>query len=260
MVGRATSAACLLKGAQGTSRLKLAGYLIWDLLHHTLRVPVRRSDLDLKLSGFDVRVQTFSSQLGAYADIFHLAEYEQVPGFASAAGEVVIDAGANVGFFSLRHAPAVGPSGRVYAFEPNPAVFELLRRNVARNGLDQVRCICAALSERPGTVRFAAEERATSSGHIAADGAPAIEVQALTLDELVEREGLERIDLLKLDVEGHEPHVIRGGLGKALAITRRVVMESHMTRDEVWGILEPLGFAKVYDGFAPNVVYFTRPA
>jgi FkbM family methyltransferase len=258
LAGRARSAACLLRGAQGSSRLKLAGYLAWDLLHQTLRVPIRRSEMDLRLSDLSVRVQTFSSQLGAYADIFHLGEYERIPGFASAPGEVVIDAGANVGFFALRHAALVGSTGRVYAFEPNAAVFRLLVHNVQRNRLAHVRCCHSALSDHSGTVRFSASARASSLGHIAAGDEEGVTVQSVTLDDLVERESLERIDLLKMDVEGHEPHVIRGGLARALPITRRVVMESHLTRDIVWQMLEPLGFEKVYDGFWPNVVYFAR--
>lgn len=212
----------------------------------------------LELSGMDVMVRAFSSQLGSYTDIFHLAEYERAPGFLSSPGDIVVDAGASVGFFSLRHAPRVGPGGRVLAFEANPSVFPLLQRNIRKNGLSQVQAFPFALSDRSGTLRFASADRTTSSGHVAQSGEPSIAVAAMTLDELVLKESLPRIDLLKMDVEGHEPEVIRGGLERAIPMTRRIVMESHMTRDTVWGLLEPLGFDKIYDGFSPNVVHFVR--
>ena len=260
LLGRAKRARCLIKGADPAAKLKLGGYLAWDLAHHTLGVPVRPFDMRLNLSGLDVTVRAFSSQLGAYTDIFHLGEYERVPGFTSARGDIVVDAGANAGFFTLRHAPMVGPSGRVYAFEPNAEVLELLERNVRVNGLSQVRAFKKALSERSGVIRFSSDQRTTSCGHVSTEGEGGELVECTTLDELVEQEQLPRIDLLKMDVEGHEPHVVRGGMRRALAITRRIVMESHLTRDEVWRLLEPLGFEKVYDGFSPNVVYFARPA
>lgn len=258
-IGRVQRAGCMLRGAEGMSRVKLASYLALGVTQRIFRAPIVRREMDLNLSGLRVRVQTFSSQLGAYADIFHLGEYEKVPGFESAPGEIVIDAGANVGFFSLRHAPLVGSAGRVYAFEPNPEVYALLDHNVRTNGFGQVRCLRAALADNAGTVRFSADERSTSCGHIALENETGSLVEAMTLDQLVETEGIDRIDLLKMDVEGHEPHIIRGGLRRAMAITRRVVMESHMTRHEVWSMLEPLGFLKVYDGSWPNVCYFARP-
>jgi FkbM family methyltransferase len=255
--GKAQRALCLLRGAEGWSKVELARYLAANAISK-LSGGVDRRDVDLKLSGFDVRVQTFSSQLGSYADIFFLGEYEKVPGFETTAGQTVIDAGANVGFFSLRHAQNVGPSGRVFAFEPNPQVFELLQRNMARNGLTQVRCLASALGEQVSEVRFHADPRGTSLGHVATESEGGDPVLCTTLDALVEQEQLSRIDLLKMDVEGYEPHILRGGLGRALAITQRIVMESHLTRDVAWEILEPLGFRKVYDGFNPNVVYFSR--
>lgn len=259
VAGRALRALCLLHGAQGLSKLHMASYLTSSALGRFAGNPDGEPrDVDLRLSGFDVRVQTFSSQLGSYADIFFLNEYEKVPGFDTKAGDVVIDAGANVGFFSLRHAPRVGPNGRVYAFEPNPLVFKLLERNVLRNGLTQVRCLQSALGETAGSVRFTSDPRASSCGHVAEGDEAGELVASTTLDDLVERENIERIDLLKMDVEGYEPHVLRGGLARALERTRRVVMESHNTRDSAWEILRPFGFRRVYDGHWPNVVYFAR--
>src|SRR5258708_11457546 len=86
-VGRAVRAKCLLAGASPASRVKLGGYLAWDLLHHVLGVPAKSFEMNLVLSGFRVTVRAFSSQLGAYTDIFHLAEYERVPGFQATKGE-----------------------------------------------------------------------------------------------------------------------------------------------------------------------------
>lgn len=248
----------MLRGAEGWSRVELARYLASGMYSRVAGGTVHRREVDLKLSGFDVRVETFSSQLGAYADIFFLDEYTQVPGFDSQPGQTVIDAGANVGFFSLRHARSVGPTGKVFAFEPNPAVFRLLQHNVEKNGLKQVSCHQMALGEQVGSLQFTSDPRATSCGHVAEGEEAGAPVPATTLDALVEEHGLTQIDLIKLDVEGYEPHILRGGLQRALACTRRIVMESHLTRDIAWDIVRPLGFRKAYDGFNPNVVYFTR--
>ena len=128
-------------------------------------------------------------------------------------GHVVVDAGANVGSYTLLFAMWAGASGRVIAFEPAPDAREGLRQHVKLNGLaDRVEIIPVALSSTLGSVRFHSDG-ASGANAIAAAGdradAPAIEVETTTIDVFCETHRV-RPDVVKIDVEGAELDVIRG--------------------------------------------------
>jgi FkbM family methyltransferase len=129
-------------------------------------------------------------------------------------GDVVYDIGAHAGLYSAIAATFVSPGGRVYAFEPNPGMFALLERNVARNRLASVvELSAAALGAEAGTLMLHVPDTAHSAW--ASFGAPitgtqrSIRVHVTTLDALT---GHTRPPfLVKLDVEGWETHVLAGG-------------------------------------------------
>ncbi|MHB8604252.1 MAG: FkbM family methyltransferase [Thermoplasmatota archaeon] len=126
-------------------------------------------------------------------------------------GDVVIDAGANVGYYTLLLARLVGPTGRVHAFEPHPANLAMLRRNIAANSFTNVVIHENALSDRAGKVEFF--EHTSLGGHslgIKEKGREhdAIAVDAVTLDDALATEP--RIDFWKMDIEGAEGLALRG--------------------------------------------------
>lgn len=128
-----------------------------------------------------------------------------------APASTVLDIGANIGSHTVPLAQHVGPNGRVYAFEPQRVVFQLLCANVALNSLTNVECHWAALAESPGTVLIPEIDYTREANYGAIEiskfavGRP---VPKITLDDLV---SLPRVDLIKIDVEGMEERVIRGG-------------------------------------------------
>ena len=132
-------------------------------------------------------------------------------------GDTVVDVGANVGWFSMLAAAAVGPTGRVLAVEPNPANCALIERSAADNGFGHVQVVAAAAADHPGV---AALETDGSNGRIVPletglDEAMACSfvVPIRTLDDLVTGAGLDAVSLVKVDVEGAEPLVLRGASG-----------------------------------------------
>jgi FkbM family methyltransferase len=148
----------------------------------------------------------------------YLATYEpaEVATFRSllAPGMTFVDVGANVGFFSLLAASAVGPTGRVVAVEPSPYAVDRLREAVAANDLQCVDVVSAGLSERDGTLPLFVP--ATAGNHTptmtaAGPDTVRIDVPVTTLDRLLGERSIERVDVLKVDVEGHEPRVFAGG-------------------------------------------------
>lgn len=127
------------------------------------------------------------------------------------AGSVVLDIGANIGGHTVPLAQHVGRNGAVLAFEPQRIVFQTLCANVALNSLTNVDCYWAAFGECRGTVRIPEIDytRAANFGALEVDslkgGRP---VEQLALDDFLT---LSRVDLIKIDVEGMEERVLRGG-------------------------------------------------
>jgi FkbM family methyltransferase len=125
-------------------------------------------------------------------------------------GMVAVDVGANIGFHTLVMARAVGATGRVYAIEPEPRNFRLLERAVREARYGHVRLSRAAAGDRRGQVplHLAAANRGDHRTVAAAERRERIMVDAVVLDDLLSAEP--RVDLLKIDVQGSEPAVLRG--------------------------------------------------
>ncbi len=121
-------------------------------------------------------------------------------------GDVVIDVGANIGSIALACARKVGPAGRVFAFEPHPRLFGFLLQNLALNHAGNVTAQRYALGAADGSIGFT-DNSSDDENSVDADRGT-IQVDLRCLDDLV---SVERIRLVKVDVEGYEAAVIRGG-------------------------------------------------
>ncbi|MDY6770168.1 MAG: FkbM family methyltransferase, partial [Candidatus Nanohaloarchaea archaeon] len=129
-----------------------------------------------------------------------------------APGDTVIDAGAYPGEFTAYAARRCGPEGTVVALEPGADNRETLQAAVDLNGLDNVDIYGAALHAVPGTVSF--RQHRCLGNAVAPDGEQTVE--AVTLDGLVDRAGLDTVDFVKMDVEGGEIAALKGA-GETLA-------------------------------------------
>jgi len=133
-------------------------------------------------------------------------------------GSRFLDIGANVGFFSLMAARLVGPTGRVYAFEPEPRIFEALARSARVNGYEQLQAFQLALSDREDELAFYRARDGTASSLVPeAPGREARYERTLTarvtsLDRLVAEGKLDISGLtaIKVDVEGEEVRTVAG--------------------------------------------------
>jgi FkbM family methyltransferase len=130
-------------------------------------------------------------------------------------GSVFVDLGANEGYFSVVAARRVGPGGRVIAVEPQTRLIPVLEKNCAGNGVrERVEIVNCAVSDQAGTSPFflAADLNTGSSGlaRHTRYPLPTEMVHTTTLADLFGRLGLTRVDLLKVDIEGHEYEAILG--------------------------------------------------
>jgi FkbM family methyltransferase len=126
-------------------------------------------------------------------------------------GDVIIDIGANVGSYTLRCARRTGPGGRVIAIEAMAANAALLERNIAANGLKNVRVVACAIGDKPGRVALYSKGHSSSTRLSEGDSFSAVaEAEMITGDSLIEIHGLTRVDWIKMDIEGAEPAALRG--------------------------------------------------
>jgi FkbM family methyltransferase len=142
------------------------------------------------------------------------------------AGEFVVEAGANIGYFTLLLARLVGPTGKVLCYEPDPETSRILARNVRSNGYENVTVRPVAVADQPGELTFFRALKNTGDNRLFSHGTDAgsFPVPVVTLDDELEDEG--RIDLLKMDIQGAEALAL-SGMARTLrdAPPRRIMME-----------------------------------
>jgi FkbM family methyltransferase len=160
-------------------------------------------------------------------------------------GDIAVDIGANVGFLTRRFAALVGRKGRVFAFEPDPDVFEHLQFNTQR--FPQVALAQTAMSDNCGTSTLYLHPMSAMSNSLvnAWQDARPLTVHTSTFDAWAANANPGRLRLIKIDVEGAEPLVLRG-MRMALASPHKphVILEfcpknlrGRETEDEIFEIL-----------------------
>ena len=142
-------------------------------------------------------------------------------------GDTIVDIGAGRGEDVFAFARAVGPAGRVWAIEPHPVSFRILRRFCALNKLENVTALNFACVDRPGDLQI--EPLPVWESNYVRGGAatPASHpVKAVRFDDLAARQRIGRIDYLKMNIEGAERQALPG-CREALARTRFVTVAAH---------------------------------
>ena len=139
------------------------------------------------------------------------------------AGDVVVELGAEYGTDTVTLSRAVGPSGTVIAVEAHPWTCSLLSATVKANGLENVEVVNVAAVGRNGPVTLSDHGDATLSNSLADEG---VTVEGLTLDALVKRYHLPRIDLLKVNIEGAERDAL-DGMEASIHLVRHAVISCH---------------------------------
>lgn len=125
---------------------------------------------------------------------------------------VVIDIGANLGLVACSVA-SVAPLGKVIAVEASPKIYKILKKNVKQNNIKNVQTVQIALSDKQKTLKFFEDRDFLAGSRAVSDKDQrkgVVTVKALPLDILIKDYALTRIDLIKIDVEGHELQVLKG--------------------------------------------------
>ena len=155
-------------------------------------------------------------------------------------GCVAVDVGANIGCHAIVMAHAAGPNGMVIAFEPHPVVRERLIRNINLNRLSNIVPCSLALSNEAGQAALYSSNREDANQGISsfynvhaefAFPPETMSVEVDTLDAVMQRQQLARLDFIKIDTEGNEVRVVQGGVDSIRKFRPSIVFEYS---DELW--------------------------
>lgn len=172
-------------------------------------------------------------------------------------GMIVVDIGANLGYFTVIAARRVGPRGKVFSYEPDPRNFHLLEKNISVNGFRNVTAIPSAISDKIGsrelffgdnnTTHSFSDKRATGrSESVATD----------TLDDSLSAQGSLKVDIIKMDIEGAEPLALEG-MKKTIAYNSDLVVLFEFYPNAIQRLgHDPLGFLQRFRelGFSLSVL------
>ncbi|MDZ4814885.1 MAG: FkbM family methyltransferase [Verrucomicrobiota bacterium] len=121
-------------------------------------------------------------------------------------GAIILDVGANFGYYSVRLAKTLNENCQVYAFEPNPEVFVQLSRNLELNELKCVSAFKMGVGESVGFAGLEQEKGNTGAASLTSGS----DIEVTSLDAFVDAQKIQSVSLLKLDVEGYELKALRG--------------------------------------------------
>lgn len=143
-------------------------------------------------------------------------------------GQCFVDVGAHVGYFSVLAAGRVGPTGSVLAFEPEARNLALLRQNLARHRLEQVRVLPVAVAGAPGPMALALDERNRGAHRLVPVGEAPTVVDCVRLDDVAPA----TVDVVKIDAQGYD-HEVVAGMARTLAANPTMTVIAELSATEL---------------------------
>lgn len=270
--GRLGTVAEILK--RKGSIASILGIIVGTCLWRVLRIVYPRMNPALacrvSLPEFGGYMHLISSEITVYRYCVLDRVYESNSVAEVQSNWIVVEIGAHVGFWAISTAGRFSENsgGKIYALEPNPSAYDLLHRSVgALNLQGKIIPLQEAVYSGQGERQFVSC-RHSQGAHLVGHGnihnqgqmadGDVIDVMTVTLDKLVEREKIERIDLLKINVEGAELEVLRSGTNTALMRVQRVVisLEGEEPSEVVFEFLAFHGLHLVHR--VNDLAYFAR--
>jgi FkbM family methyltransferase len=178
-------------------------------------------------------------------------------------GGVFVDAGSHVGFYALIAGRCVTPGGRVLAIEADPRTYRTLQQNVAMNRADTVAPIQVALADSRGRLPLSRNPSPNKGGNTLLfeyEGADRVDVDAMPLLDVLQERSIDRLDGIKLDIEGYEFKVMARffedadrSLYPSFVITEHVPDLDTLAGGDIVALLTANGY-RVHSRHAQNVM------
>ncbi len=167
--------------------------------------------------GYDLMVDPIRYPNGLEYKVYYTGIYEEgtlhVMQTCLHEGDRFLDIGSNLGMMSMFAATQVGPSGQVYAFEPQPNTFKMLKQNITMNGFQNIHPHNMAVGSHPeSTTIYDSLGNRGSASLLKSENSSdqSSDVDVIPLDDVIQEKKIERIKMMKIDVEGWELEVLKG--------------------------------------------------
>jgi FkbM family methyltransferase len=172
--------------------------------------------------------------------MFRLPSYEPVGWVSPKPGDVFLDVGAYIGWYTIQAAKAVGPSGRVIAMEPDLSNRRQLETNLSLNGISNCTIVPLAAWSKAGEIGWQSNEVPVWSKIRQTQGATT--VGTATVDSLVNDLGLANVNWIKMDIEGAEIEALQGAVQVLKQLHPALFIEVHETLEPVTHFLKEFGY------------------
>jgi FkbM family methyltransferase len=187
-----------------------------------------------------LRAWFFPEDESAIECMLRQPDYEPVAWVTPQSGAVFLDVGAYIGPYTILAARASGAAGRVLALEPDPKNRRQLDKNLALNGITNCTVVPLAAWSRTGPIGWRKADH--PDWHRASEEANARTTEAITLDDLVARHTLDRVDWIKMDIEGGEIEALKGAENILARFRPKLFIEVHETAEALRGFLHSRGY------------------
>ncbi len=156
-------------------------------------------------------------------------------------GSIVFDLGGHVGFYTLLSSELVGPSGKVFVFEPVPRNILYLKEHLRLNYVNNVTVVEAAVTDKDGWMLFD-EGEGSSMGHLSLNGK--LQVKTVVLDNLISNGDIPTPDYMKIDIEGAEFLALSGAKSMLEKSHPSIFLATHgnAVHQECCRLLQSLGY------------------
>ncbi len=126
-------------------------------------------------------------------------------------GDVFIDIGANIGYYSIVASKLVGKNGKIFAFEPDLINYKKLIKNLKRNRCNNIIPLNVAVSDKESKIKlFISEDNASDHRTYGIEGRKSVSIKSISLDDYFSKNNVTKVDFIKIDVQGYEPVVFKG--------------------------------------------------
>jgi FkbM family methyltransferase len=172
-------------------------------------------------------------------------------------GMVCLDAGSNIGYYALLELKLAGNEGKVIAVEPSSLNYSYLKKNIHQNGFDDAVTFRLALSSSDGVVPFLMHKysnlsKVVDENYSYSEGS-IVNVPARSLDSLTEQYHLDKLDFLRMDVEGYETEIFRGGQHTIEKFRPVIFIEVHKS---ILGLKATVDFLRSLQNLGYDIKYY----
>lgn len=179
-------------------------------------------------NGQKIKMRTNSTDFYAFVNVWIVQEYKK-DGFDINNNDTVIDIGGHIGLFALYAAQSC-KNGRILSFEPMLENFSILKENLSLNGQTNISAFNAAVTKKSGKVKiFQDKDQAAHTLYGKSD--KYVEIDAVSLKEIIDSNNISKCDLLKMDCEGAEYEILATLSDDYFQKISRICMEYHPIED-----------------------------